>query len=104
MVRATTPTLTLHIADDSIDLTEARAVYVTVAQGATVITKTGDDLEVSENSVSCRLTQEESLTLRPGTAEVQVNWTYLDLDSTTRRASTTVKTIRIEQQLLQEGP
>ena len=49
MVRATTPTLTLTIKDESVDLTEARNVYVTLNQGDTFnVTKTGEDIEIAE--------------------------------------------------------
>ena len=86
------------------DLTQATNVYVTISQCKNVITKTGDDINVSAHSVECWLTQEESLSLRDGqNADIQMNWTYPGEDGeSVRRAATKVKTIRVTKQLLQE--
>ena len=101
MIRATTPTFTLTISGDTVDLTEAYAVYVTIAQGKTIITLTGDALTVSANTVSCFLTQAQALSLGDNLpAKVQVNWTYTDTDEVTKRAATKVVTIQIGEQLL----
>ena len=102
MIRGTTPTFTLTLSDNTIDLGDAENVYVTLRQGKTDITKSGTDLTIDDNVVSVFLTQEESLDLSESTtAEVQVNWTYLDTDGTTvRRAATKVKEIPITKQLL----
>jgi len=40
MVRGTTPTLTLHILDETIDLTQAENVYITIKQEKYTLTKT----------------------------------------------------------------
>lgn len=102
MIRGTTPTFTFTIKSQTLDLTEAENVYVTIRQGGKEITKTGEDLEVAQKVVSVFLSQEESLSLVESPADVQVNWTYLDpLDGVTvRRAATVVKTINITKQLL----
>ena len=103
MIRGTTPTFTFTIKSQTVDLTEAENVYVTIRQGATEITKTGSDLQVSQRSVDVFLDQEESLKLKENTsAEVQINWTYLDSgdNTTVRRAATKVKSIQIDRQLL----
>lgn len=103
MIRGTTPTFVLTIQSQTLDLTQANNVYVTIAQGAKLIEKSGNDLEVGTKTVSVWLDQEESLKLNEGTnAEIQVNWTYLDpLDNeTVRRAATKVKSIQISKQLL----
>ena len=103
MVRATTPTLTLTINDESVDLTAARNVYVTLEQGTTEITKTGDALEIEPRVVKMWLSQEESLNLTEGAASLQINWTYLDTDGVTvKRAATNVAKITITRQLLDE--
>lgn len=106
MIRGTTPTFTLRITNggDDLDLTQASGVYVTIRQNGRVITKTGDDISIAAQSVSCWLTQEESLSLRENyTAEVQINWTYVDVtDNSSRRAATKAKTIDIGRQLLVE--
>lgn len=100
MIRATTPTLTLTISGDSVDLTAAANIYVTIAQGCNEITLTDDALTVTENTVSCFLTQEQALTLTNAAAKIQVNWTYTDADGSTKRAATKVVIIQIGEQLL----
>lgn len=102
MIRGTTPTFTFTIKNQDIDLSAAQNVYVTLAQGSKLIEKTGTDLEIETRTVSVFLTQKESLQLLEGSnCEVQINWTYLDLDGTTvRRAATKVKSIPISKQLL----
>lgn len=99
MVRGTTPTLTLHILDDNIDLTQATNVYLTIKQDNYTLTKTTPQLELSSNIIDCYLTQEESLRFSEGTAEVQVNWTYQN-NGTVYRAATKIKTIQVGPQLL----
>lgn len=102
MIRGTTPTLTFTIADQTVDLSAADNVYVTISQYATSITKTGESVTASGNTVSVWLTQAESMRLVDGkTARVQINWTYTDdLTGTKRRAATKAKEITIENQLL----
>ena len=103
MIRGTTPTFTFTITNETVDLTEAENVYVTIRQGSKEITKTGEDLEVAARVVNVFLNQEESLSLSETVdAEVQINWTYLDpVDNTTvRRAATKVKSIKVTKQLL----
>lgn len=102
MIRGTTPTFTFTIKDDTVDLTEAQNVYVTIRQGSKEITKTGEDIEVAARTVNIFLEQEESIGLAETSAEVQINWTYLDPTDgeTVRRAATKVKTIQIAKQLL----
>lgn len=102
MIRGTTPTLSFTIADQAVDLSAADNVYVTISQYATNITKTGDSVTVSGNTVSVWLTQQESMKLAVGKpASVQINWTYTDEPTgAKRRAATKVKEITIENQLL----
>ena len=104
MVRATTPTLTLTINDESVDLTAARNVYVTLEQNNTTLTKTGEELEVEARVVKVWLSQTESLALTEGQPlNIQLNWTYLDTDGVTvKRAATNVAKITITRQLLDE--
>lgn len=78
VIRGTTPTFRLTLQDDSVDLTEALNVYATFKQLSTVLTKTGEDLEVSATRIDVFLSQEETLRFTKGTVEVQVNWTYAD--------------------------
>ena len=101
MIRATTPTFTLTVKDEHLDLGQAESVYVTITQGQTSITKSGEDVSVDQNVCSCWLTQAEALRFQKGAAEVQVNWTYTDtVDGTTRRAATRPKAFEVEKQLL----
>lgn len=101
MIRGTTPTLILTIKNNAVDLGEAENVYVTVRQGVKEIT-VSEGLEIdTPRTVNVFLTQEQSLSLAEGNAEVQINWTYLDIDGVTvRRAATKLKTIPIDKQLL----
>lgn len=100
MIRGTTPTFSLTITGD-VNLAEAENIYVTIRQGPVVITLTGDRLQIVDKTISCWLTQEESLKLQEKTtAKVQVNWTYLENGEYTRRAATVVKDIPIGIQLL----
>lgn len=103
MIRGTTPTFTLKLKEDSnINLLDASNVYFTVAQGANEITKTGADLEISdERTILAFLSQEESLSLREGQkTEVQLNWTYIGPDGKPRRAATKIKEIELGKQLI----
>ena len=104
MVQGTTPTFTFSLSDKTINLLEADNVYATIEQGFVNITKTGEYIEVAEHSVKLWLTQKESLSLRIGKpADVQLNWTYTDdLTGTKRRAATKKKEIVIEKQLLRK--
>lgn len=101
MIRGTTPTFTFKIKNQDIDLTQAEHVYVTFAQGIKLIEKSGEDLDIAARQVEVWLTQEESMSLLEGqSAEVQINWTYIDIGAQHRRAATKVKTIPISKQLL----
>lgn len=77
MRRGTTPDYLLTVA--GYDLTEC-TVYVTLKQGAQLITFTGDRLSVSwdsdanTSSVTFGLTQEETLGLKQGNAEIQIRF------------------------------
>ncbi len=101
MIQGTTPTLGFRIKDESVNLEEANNMYVTISQGLTEITKTGDFVEiVDQRKVYMWLTQQESFLLKEGEAEAQLNWTYEDPSHNPRRAATKPKTIQITKQLL----
>lgn len=102
MIRGTTPSFTLKIKNENVDLTKAKDIYVTFSQGGKQIEKSGEDLEIEERTVSVWLTQKESLMLTEGcSAEIQINWIYYDLDGVTlRRAATKIRSIPIDKQLL----
>ena len=75
MIRGTTPTFTLII--NGYDLTEM-TVHVTLTQGDTAITLTGNRLATAfddeSSTIVFRLTQEETLSLKKGTALIQVRF------------------------------
>lgn len=99
MIRATTPTFKLTIGGD-VDLTVADKIVVSISQVNTHLELTGDALEVSTNSISCWVTQEQSLRLLPAEAKLQVNWTYIDEHGNVKRAATNIATITIGDNLL----
>ena len=104
MVNGTTIPITLTVGESGeIDLTTAINVYVTLSQGNTVITLSGDELSVSDNTVEFNLTQQQSLNLSVGTpVSVQVNWTYYDTNGRAQRAATKTKKITVTEQLLKQ--
>ena len=96
MVRGTTPTFRLYLNDEYVDLTQAVNVYVSFKQKDTLITKTGEDLDITENEVDVYLSQAETLKFIKGDAEIQLNWTYLD----GRRACSNIITIEVDINLI----
>ena len=104
MVNGTTIPITLTVGtSDDVDLTAAINVYVTLAQGNTTITISGESLSVQSNTVEFNLTQDQSLSLSVGTpVSVQVNWTYYDPNGNVQRAATKTKKISVTEQLLKQ--
>lgn len=102
MYRGTTPTFTFTLPDE-VDLTEADSVYVTFAKmdETTILTKTGEDLSVSEHSVEVYLTQEETLSLPTGRIKAQLNWLYDD-EETIKRACSNKVVIQTNDNLIDE--
>lgn len=98
MIQGTTPTFTLTIDSETVDLTAARNVYVTFEHRGGKLTKTGADIVVQAKTVDVYLTQEETLAFPVGSAKVQINWTYNDGS----RASTIEEQILISDNLLKE--
>lgn len=77
-IQGTTPTFTLVLESETIDLTACENVYATFKQGGTIITKTGDEIDVSAQSVGVYLSQADTLSFSNGVVFVQLNWTYAD--------------------------
>lgn len=102
MVRGTTPTYIFTFPED-IDLSVAEAVYVTFAnkQYQTLLEKTGDELEISGNTVSVFLDQEETLTLQRNEVYIQINWTYND-DGVIKRACSEILRDEVGRNLINE--
>lgn len=103
MIRGTTPTFRLTVKDIE-DFTGADHIYVTIEQGPTSITLTGDAVSVEDNVVTCRLSQEQSFKLiERQKAKIQVNWTYPpDETGFVARPATVSKEITIGEQLLKK--
>jgi hypothetical protein len=93
----TTPTFVLTFAEQDLDLTQADHVYVTFKSLVNKITKSGDDLIVSEKSISVFLSQEETANFRVGTLYIQANWTIQG-----KRASSDIASYEITDQLLKK--
>lgn len=98
VARGTTPTYVLAFTEQSLDLTSAHNVYVTFKKGAKVLTKTGDDIAVSEKQIEVYLNQKETLSFSTGDVKVQVNWTLAQ----GRRACSEVVNIMLSEQLLEK--
>lgn len=95
MVQATTPTIIINLPDDgTVDLTQAHTIVFSLSQGPTTIKKTITD--ATAHSVSVFLSQEDTLKLNRGKAQVQLNWTY----DGKRRACTNIVDIVVTPNLL----
>lgn len=79
MRRGSTSATTLTV-PESLDLTAAKAVYVTFAQGSKLLTKkTGDPgLEIEAHVCRVRMTQQETLDFFVGPVEIQLRWLMPD--------------------------
>lgn len=94
MYQATTPTFVLTLPND-VDLTQAETVMFSFRQGFFALDKSGDDLTVDQNTVSVYLSQSETVGLRNGIAQIQLNWTYSDGS----RACTNIANVSINPNL-----
>lgn len=93
MVQATTPTIIMNL-PNTVDLTQAQTIVFTMTQGSTVIKKVITD--ASAQQVSVYLTQDDTLGLSNGIAQIQLNWTYSD----NSRACTNIVNINVTPNLL----
>ena len=77
MRRGTTPT---HIFKTSFDLTDAEVIFITYRQGnKNVMEKTGDDLTVTAEEITTKLSQEETLKFSTsGSVEIQIRARFPD--------------------------
>lgn len=76
MFRGTTPT---HTFKTNINLTEARVFVTYVQDGRTILEKTGQDVSVTNNSVSVTLTQKETLAFKPSKrVNIQIRYVFQD--------------------------
>lgn len=90
-----TPTIIVTVPQDT-DLTEAANVYPSIKQGKLLLRPVTFD--VSAHQVDIYLSQEETLALNPGGAEIQINWTY----STGQRGATRPKPLTIAANQIRE--
>ena len=97
MVQATTPTFILTL-PDTVDLSQAANIYVSLRQKNALIEKTGDDLTVDGQTVSVYLSQAETLQLVSGAAQIQLNWTYANGS----RACSNIVSVQVTENLLKE--
>lgn len=88
MRRGTTPT---HIFKTSIDLTEAEVIFITYRQGnKNVLEKSREDLIVTNEQVSVKLTQEETLLFSINDAvKIQIRAKYADQSAIASNVITT---------------
>lgn len=88
MRRGTTPT---HIFKTSIDLTEAEVIFITYRQGnKNVLEKSREDLIVTSEQVSVKLTQEETLLFSINDAvKIQIRAKYADQSAIASNVITT---------------
>ena len=98
--RGTTPTLALLVKHHDLS---GCAIFVTVRQKSNISTKTGDDImmayeEEEGTMLTVTLTQEETLALGEGTANVQVRW----INSEGVAKATNVEMLDIKKILLEE--
>lgn len=94
--RGTTPTFTLILLEENLDLTVANNVYVTFTSGSQNITKSGSNLTIRPKEIDVYFSQEETLGFGTGPVEIQANWTYQN----GRRAASDVASYRFSKQLL----
>jgi len=102
MFRGVTPTYTF-IAPDGLDMRQARQVWVTFAtpDEREILTKTGDDVTITEHTVQVYLTQNETLRFPTRDVKVQLNWIYQD-GLKVKRASSNKFIIKTENNLKNE--
>lgn len=76
-IQGFTPTFSLTVRDQTIDMTAMTNVYVTLEQGKTKITKStlNGGLVVTEHQVDVYLSQQETLGFSIGDVDVQLNAT-----------------------------
>lgn len=97
MVQATTPTFTFTF-PNSIDPSTFQKIVFSLTQNDIEFEKTDESLKIEGQTISVLLTQEETLSLRVGEAELQLNWLYAD----GTRACSDINKITITKNLLQE--
>lgn len=101
--KGTTPTYTLTFEDETLDFAQATDIIVTISTKteSILLELTGDDLEISNNTISFSLTQAQTLSMPRGNLLLQVNWTYT-ADGDTKRACSNITTVSFRENLHDE--
>ena len=97
MIRGTTPDYILEVDADL----RGKTVYVTISQISKKLTLTGENMVISADetgsSIAIRLSQEQTLGFKVGSAEMQVKF----IDSTGETWATDIQTITVSRALLE---
>ena len=97
MIPWTTPTITLNV---SVDLSQATNIIVTIKQGDLFLKK--EHQAYSQGKVMLELSETESAAFKENSsADVQVNWLYLD-NGVQKRGATYPGKITIGKNMLKE--
>lgn len=96
MTRGTSPDIELVIPD--VNLESCVSLYVTIKQDYTEVTKTLDDIEITDGKLYVSLSQEDTLRFKPPTAQIQVRG-ILD---TGKAFATSINTIPVDD-ILKNG-
>ncbi len=101
MYKLTTPTFTFTF-PESFDMStiSPENTYVTFSSNNSrqVVTKTNEDLEIGEHTISVFLTQTETQSFPSGDVKAQINWVYSEGDIT-KRACTNIVEICVNDNL-----
>ena len=97
MVQATTPTFILTL-PGSVDPGDMENVYFSLVQNNVNIMKTDQDITIDGQSIYVSLSQVDTVKLIPGTAKIQLNWTYPNGN----RACSQIVQINVTENLLKE--
>ena len=102
MILGCTYAIDIESDDHTLDLTAFPYLYVTLEQGTMQKTFSGDRLDIwpSKYELTVTLTQEESLSFKPGAVQVQLNWLVSDGKGGFYRDGTDQAPIIFEKQLL----
>lgn len=100
MIPGCTCALPIEIDDETLDLSQAAGVYVSLKQGDAKLTVSGDHVTVDGNTVTAYFTQAETMRFKDGeTAVGQINWIYNE-SGTISRGGTDPFPVEIGKQLL----
>lgn len=101
-IKGTTPTFIFETTAN-IDLTQATEVWVTFSttNEEEILTKKDTDLDLTAQSVSVFLTQNETLAFPKGRIKAQINWLFVE-DGIEKRAASEKMLIATQSNLVNE--